>query len=75
MALGAYNAGPHRMDRWIKIFPTNDDDLFMENLEFEQTRVYVRTCLKYYWIYKLIVNPEKIPEEILTYPVNFRDFY
>ncbi|GAB4378931.1 MAG: tetratricopeptide repeat protein [Calditrichia bacterium] len=74
MALAAYNAGPHRVDRWKKIYPTYDDDLFMENLEFEQTRVYVRTCMKFYWVYRAILNPADIPEEIMNYPVDFRQF-
>ncbi len=74
MALAGYNAGPHRVDRWIKRFPTYDDDLFMENLEFEQTRVYVRTCLKYFWIYRSIINPGEIPREIITYPIQLSSF-
>lgn len=69
MALAAYNAGPHRVDRWKRRYPTNDDDLFMENLEFEQTRVYVRTCMKYFWLYRAIMNPGDMPEEIVNYPV------
>jgi len=74
MALAGYNAGPHRVDRWMNRFPTYDDDLFMENLEFEQTRVYVRTCLKYFWIYRSIMNPGEIPAEIVTYPVQLSSF-
>ncbi len=73
MALAAYNAGPHRVTRWRKIYPEKDSDLFMENIEFEQTRVYVRTCLKYYWLYKAIMNPGEIPKEIVRYPVKISD--
>jgi len=75
MALAAYNAGPHRVDRWKRIYPTGDDDLFMENLAFEQTRVYVRTCLKYYWVYRQILNPGEIPPEILVYPIKLNEFF
>ncbi len=73
MALAGYNAGPHRVDRWKKIYETTDDDLFMENLEFEQTRGYVRTCLKYFWIYYAITRPGEIPPEIINYPVKLTD--
>ncbi len=71
MALAGYNAGPHRVDRWRKNFPGDDEDLFMENLEFEQTRVYVRTCLKYFWIYRAITCPGEIPEEIAHHQAEF----
>lgn len=73
-ALAAYNAGPHRVDRWKKIYDTADDDLFMENLEFEQTREYVRTCLKYFWLYRTIINPGEIPPEIVNYPIKLTDY-
>ena len=73
MALAAYNAGPHRVDRWKRKYPVNDDDLFMENLEFEQTRVYVRTCMKYFWLYRAIMNPGDMPEEIVNYPVKINE--
>lgn len=74
MALAGYNAGPHRVDRWKKRYPTYDDDLFMENLEFEQTRIYVRSCMKFFWIYRAIMNPGVVPEEIVNYPVNVAEF-
>lgn len=73
-ALAAYNAGPHRVDRWEKIYKTADDDLFMENLEFEQTREYVRTCLKYFWLYRHIMNPGEISPEIINYPIKLNDY-
>ena len=74
MALAGYNAGPHRVDRWKRNYPVSDDDLFMENLEFEQTRVYVRTCLKYFWIYQAITRPGEIPLEIISYPIQLSDY-
>ncbi len=74
MALAGYNAGPHRVDRWKKRYPTYDDDLFMENLEFEQTRIYVRSCMKFFWIYRAIMNPGAVPEEIVNYPVKIAEF-
>jgi soluble lytic murein transglycosylase len=73
-ALAGYNAGPHRVDRWKKTYDTIDDDLFMENLEFEQTRAYVRTCLKFFWIYRAITHPGEVPAEIINYPVKITDF-
>jgi soluble lytic murein transglycosylase len=73
-ALAGYNAGPHRVDRWKKTYDSADDDLFMENLEFEQTRGYVRTCLKYFWIYRTITHPGEVPPEIINYPVKITDF-
>lgn len=75
MALAGYNAGPHRVDRWKVSYPTSDDDLFLENLEFEQTRVYVRTCVKFFWIYRAIMNPGDVPEEIVNYPVKITEFF
>jgi len=74
MALAGYNAGPHRVDRWKRNYPVSDNDLFMENLEFEQTRVYVRTCLKYFWIYQAITRPGQIPLEIISYPIQLSNY-
>ncbi|HQU71070.1 MAG TPA: transglycosylase SLT domain-containing protein [Calditrichia bacterium] len=67
-ALAAYNAGEHRVDRWSKVLNTDDDDFFMENIEFEQTRTYVRGVMKFYWMYHLLIHPYQVPENQL---VNF----
>jgi len=67
-ALAAYNAGEHRVDRWRKVLNTDDDDFFMENIEFEQTRKYVRGVMKYYWMYHLLVHPYQVAEESSDFP-------
>ena len=67
-ALAAYNAGEHRVDRWRKVIDTEDDDFFMENIKFEQTRRYVRAVMKYYWTYHLLIHPQKVPEYIIPFP-------
>ncbi|MFZ0392143.1 MAG: transglycosylase SLT domain-containing protein, partial [Calditrichia bacterium] len=69
MALAAYNAGPHRVERWKKIYDWKDSELFMENLAFEQTRVYVRTGLKYLLIYKTFLYPGQVPPEVGDYSI------
>ena len=53
-ALAAYNAGPHRVDRWQKINNIGEEDLFVENIEFSQTRNYVRKVLRNYWVYEIL---------------------
>jgi len=53
-ALAAYNAGPHRVNRWQNITPDDEIDLFVENIEFSQTRNYVRKVMRNYWIYTFL---------------------
>ena len=54
LALAGYNAGPHRVRRWTT-FPNSDDiDFFVENIEYSQTRNYVRKVMSSYWIYSLL---------------------
>jgi soluble lytic murein transglycosylase len=67
-ALAAYNAGEHRVDKWCEIYSTNDDDYFMENIEFEQTRNYVRNVMKYYWLYYLLMNPSITENDLAEFP-------
>jgi soluble lytic murein transglycosylase len=51
LAAAAYNAGPHRVDRWL---PTEDDmdaTLWAELIPFRETRKYVRRVLAYATIF------------------------
>lgn len=52
--LAAYNAGPHRVKRWQKKIGANLSDVFIENIEFAETRDYVRKVMKNYWAYKVL---------------------
>lgn len=50
--LAAYNAGPHHLDRW-RDFPHNQRiELFVESVDFAQTRHYIKNVLGDYWAYK-----------------------
>lgn len=53
-AIAAYNAGPHRVSRWLKFKYSDDIDFFVENIEYTQTRNYVRRVMRNYWIYQLL---------------------
>ena len=54
--LAAYNAGPSRVKRWKKKEGAHDVDVFIEKIEFAETRDYVRRVLKNYWAYKILGN-------------------
>ena len=53
-ALASYNAGPHRVQRWMTFKFSDDIDFFVENIEYSQTRAYVRKVMRNYWIYSLL---------------------
>ena len=44
-ALAAYNAGPHRVDRWLSPNPQIRSDEFTESIPFTETRNYVMIIL------------------------------
>jgi len=63
--LAAYNAGPHRVKRWQKLPGSSEVDVFIENIEYEQTRDYVRKVMKNYWAYVLLHREFNLPQEAL----------
>ena len=44
-ATAAYNAGPHRVDRWLPEKGTIDARVWIENIPFNETRKYVKRVL------------------------------
>jgi len=45
LATAAYNAGPHRVDRWLPPSGRQDARVWIENIPFNETRKYVRRVL------------------------------
>jgi soluble lytic murein transglycosylase len=45
LATAAYNAGPHRVDRWMPEEGTIDARIWIENIPFNETRKYVRRVM------------------------------
>ncbi|MFC1688811.1 transglycosylase SLT domain-containing protein [Pseudomonadota bacterium] len=48
---GAYNAGPHVVDRWMAERQTNDPAIFVETLPYFETRDYIPRVLAFSTIY------------------------
>lgn len=54
LALAGYNAGPHRVEDWLKRYPIADRMLFLEMIPFSETRKYVSLISRnYYWYLSL----------------------
>jgi hypothetical protein len=50
LALAAYNAGPERVDSWLKRYPVANRALFVDLIPFRETRDYVSLIARnYYW--------------------------
>nr|WP_243454181.1 transglycosylase SLT domain-containing protein [Oceanisphaera pacifica] len=55
-AIAAYNAGPHRIDRWLKNSGSRPFDVWVENIPYRETRGYVQNVLAYSVIYQDILG-------------------
>jgi soluble lytic murein transglycosylase len=52
LAAAAYNAGPHRVERWQPAQRSVSADLWIENIPYRETREYVRRVIAYTAIYE-----------------------
>lgn len=52
LVIGAYNAGPEAVERWMKERPVDPIDVFMEEISYTETRRYVRKVLTNLWTYR-----------------------
>ena len=52
--IAAYNGGEGSVNRWIKKNKTSDEDEFIENIPFDETRNYVKKVFRTYHMYKKI---------------------
>ena len=51
LAAAAYNAGPHRVSKWLQNTGDLDYDIWIETIPFHETRHYVQNVLAYSVIY------------------------
>lgn len=56
LVLAAYNAGPGRVDPWVKRIPTNDSMLFLEYIPYYVTRSYTSKIIRNCFWYKYILS-------------------
>jgi soluble lytic murein transglycosylase len=61
LAAAAYNAGPHRVNRWLPKTETLAADIWIETIPFKETRAYVAAVLTYALIYQ-----KQLEKNILT---------
>jgi len=51
LVAAAYNAGEHRVDRWIRERPARPADAWIETIPFAETRDYVMNVLAFSYVY------------------------
>ncbi len=68
----AYNAGPHRVENWLKSFGTLDMDEFIEHIPFVETRDYAKKVVRNYGIYLRIYRGDSQGLKWLSKPINVK---
>jgi soluble lytic murein transglycosylase len=66
-ALAAYNAGPGSASRWAGT-AANDDDLFLEQVSFDQTRAYVKLVTENLAAYEALYGASSTPAHAVPIP-------
>jgi soluble lytic murein transglycosylase len=70
LATAAYNAGEHRIDRWLPDAKELDAERWIENIPYRETREYVKSVLAFTVIYadRLGLNEPRLTERMHIIP-------
>ncbi len=68
LAAAGYNAGPHRVKKWLPVEKPIAADIWIETIPFKETRAYVSAVLTYALIYQ-----KKLKQNLLTMKDFMRD--
>lgn len=70
LAAAAYNAGPHRVERWRPAEQNVSADLWIENIPYRETREYVRRVIAYTTIYERRLGRKsvRVSERLMPIP-------
>ncbi|WP_432473892.1 transglycosylase SLT domain-containing protein [Amphritea sp. HPY] len=68
-ASAAYNAGPHRVKRWLKERGNLPIDIWIETIPFKETRNYVKNVMAYHAVYRTLAGQ---PSHILVPQTAFK---
>lgn len=60
LTIAAYNAGEHRVDRWIKGKAGMPTDVWIETIPFRETRNYVKNVLAFTYVYNQLLQTPAI---------------
>jgi soluble lytic murein transglycosylase len=66
LAIGAYNAGAGAVRRWMSEFGSDDFDVFVERIPYDETRTYIKRVLASEAAYAFMIYPESVEELIGT---------
>lgn len=65
LSAAAYNAGPHRVRRWLPKDHTLPGDIWIENIPYKETRNYVSSVLQYALIYQQRLGRQTLQADLL----------
>ena len=75
LATAAYNAGPHRVKRWLPKDSAMPSDLWIESVPFHETRDYLKRVFAYTAIYEQRLGQEttRLSERLTPVPSKNRE--
>lgn len=70
LAVAAYNAGPERVDQWLKLSENVPTDIFIEEIPFRETRNYTKRVSRIFLNLENLYRPENGGMDILNIPAD-----